>query len=154
MPYKNKSDEAKNHHRYYLEHKEERTEYNRRWNAENKEKRAAMCKSWVERNRDKTREAGRKCARNQREKVIEFYGNVCACCGEENEMFLSIDHINGNGRKHRKEIGSNAIYRWLIRNKFPDGYRVLCMNCNWGRERNGGICPHIVQSATKSEGAA
>jgi hypothetical protein len=31
---------------------------------------------------------------------------------------------------------------WLKRNNFPSGYRVLCMNCNHGRKRNGGICPH------------
>ena len=25
---------------------------------------------------------------------------------------------------------------------FPDGFQVLCMNCQVGRRDNGGVCPH------------
>lgn len=43
-----------------------------------------------------------------------------------------------------KEIGQgiDGIYRWLKDQGFPEGFRVLCHNCNQGRESNGGICPH------------
>lgn len=75
-------------------------------------------------------------------KVFSHYGLKCACCGESDIRFLTIDHINNDGNKHRKEIGLLAIYRWLIRNNFPDGFQALCYNCNLGKAKNNGICPH------------
>lgn len=46
---------------------------------------------------------------------------------------LTIDHINGGGAKHRKQLGNSAsrFYRWLIKHNYPEGYQVLCMNCEW-----------------------
>jgi hypothetical protein len=29
-----------------------------------------------------------------------------------------------------------------VRNGFPPGYQVLCMNCNHGKRMNNGVCPH------------
>lgn len=70
----------------------------------------------------------------------------CACCGEKHLEFLSIDHINGGGNKHRKEMvnqgGSGGnIYWWLIKNDFPPGFQVLCHNCNMAKGFYG-HCPH------------
>ncbi len=58
-----------------------------------------------------------------RDRVYQAYGGyTCACCGETEQSFLSIDHINGGGTEHRKEIGKGgAIYAWLLRNNFPPG---------------------------------
>jgi hypothetical protein len=42
---------------------------------------------------------------------------------------LSIDHVNGGGRKHLRAIGD--LCNWLITNNYPDGFQVLCMNCQW-----------------------
>jgi hypothetical protein len=53
----------------------------------------------------------------------------CECCGEKNMEFLTIDHINGNGNKHRKEI-KEYIPLFLKKKRFPKGYRILCYNCN------------------------
>lgn len=83
--------------------------------------------------------------------VLSYYSHgsmKCACCREDIVAFLTIDHIDGNGRKQREELGKNfnglAFYQWL--NKYhPEGYRVLCYNCNCGRRINGGICPHTSQ---------
>lgn len=77
--------------------------------------------------------------------VFEAYGGfVCNCCGETMNECLSIDHLNNNGHVHRKEIGSqgSAFYAWLVSNNFPPGYQVLCMNCQFGKKHNGGVCPH------------
>jgi hypothetical protein len=71
-----------------------------------------------------------------------YGGAACACCGETEECFLSLDHVNDNGGQHRKEIGAANLYVWLERHHYPPGFRVLCMNCNMGRQRNGGVCPH------------
>ena len=79
------------------------------------------------------------------EQILNHYGNHCACCGETIKQFLSIDHIKGGGNKHRKKIknkGGKKFYAWLIKNKFPKDYQILCMNCNWGKRMNRGICPH------------
>lgn len=67
--------------------------------------------------------------------VITHYGNgECKCirCGFADIRALSIDHINGNGNQHRKEnqyLRGNHVYEWLRKNKFPEGYQTLCMNC-------------------------
>lgn len=80
--------------------------------------------------------------KTKRDRVFNHYGGyICKCCGETIELFLTIDHINGGGNNHRKKIGKKII-NWLIRNDLPPGYQVLCFNCNCGRSKNNGICPH------------
>ena len=75
--------------------------------------------------------------------VFSAYGGECACCGENNPIFLSIDHIKGGGTKHRNSISKNSIglYRWLRKNNYPPGFQVLCFNCNRAKHFNG-TCPH------------
>lgn len=73
----------------------------------------------------------------------------CSCCGENHYEFMAIDHVNGGGNKHRKEIekqkGSRInMYRWLKANNFPEGYRILCHNCNQARGFYG-ACPHEMK---------
>lgn len=77
--------------------------------------------------------------------VLEHYGKVCQCCGEGNNAFLSVDHIDSDGAKHRKEIGKSSgigFYSWLKKNNFPLGFQTLCFNCNIARHHHGGVCPH------------
>lgn len=76
--------------------------------------------------------------------VYEHYGSICNCCGESEPKFLSIDHVNNDGYKERKSRGgsSQMLYRNIIKQNFPDTYQILCMNCNTGKSRNNGICPH------------
>lgn len=78
-----------------------------------------------------------------RMEVIQAYGGpFCSCCGEFNIEFLTLDHVKGGGRKHRRKVGSGwAFYLWLKRRGFPKGYRVLCMNCNFSLGVHG-YCPH------------
>ena len=76
--------------------------------------------------------------------AIDAYGGVCDCCGEDDIRFLTIDHINNDGAEHRRQIGNGGVtlYNWLKKNDWPEGFRVLCANCNLGRHWNGGTCPH------------
>ena len=87
-----------------------------------------------------------------KKEIFEHYGGTppkCACCGETITGFLTLDHINGGGTKHKPNVmkikggGNDSLkyYNWIIDNKFPAIYQILCMNCNWGR-RLDGICPH------------
>jgi hypothetical protein len=86
--------------------------------------------------------------------VFSHYGKVCNCCGETTPQFLTIDHVNNDGNKHRKKMktaGGVALYREIIANDFPDSFQILCMNCNFGKKINSGVCPHkdILSSITK-----
>lgn len=83
---------------------------------------------------------------NLRMGALNAYSNnnpQCSCCGTKHIEFLAIDHINGGGNKHRKKIGSGSgtLYRWLKRNNYPDGFRILCNNCNYSYGIYG-YCPH------------
>jgi hypothetical protein len=86
--------------------------------------------------------------RRLRLEVLAAYGSVCHCCGESILEFLSLDHINRDGKKDGKR-GRNWYLR-LKREGFPnkEQYRVSCHNCNMGREANRGVCPHVRNSNT------
>lgn len=82
--------------------------------------------------------------------VMLHYGGKCACCGEDRREFLTIDHVDGAGAKHREAVAramgkkraqSDDVYWDIINNDFPSGFRVLCFNCNSARGFYG-YCPH------------
>jgi phage gpG-like protein len=129
-----------------------------------RERRYSYWKKWASKNMDRVRENAR---RNQkpyyqknkirmrdnwlrykdklRNQFFERYGRSCACCGEDNPMFLSIEHLNGNGAEHRRQLNRespDSIMADIRKNGWPDGYATLCMNCNFAKWRNGGMCPH------------
>jgi len=66
----------------------------------------------------------------QRIEVLKHYGGKCARCGCDDPDVLCFDHINGGGARHRKEIKQPVFHRWLMRNNYPEGFQVLCHNCN------------------------
>lgn len=78
------------------------------------------------------------------DEVLSHYGDCCACCREPNKAFLTLDHINNDGAKHRRKLkmkGGYSFYRWVKRNAFPSMFQVLCWNCQNGK-RIYGSCPH------------
>lgn len=79
---------------------------------------------------------------------LNHYGWICKCCGEDEPRFLALDHINNDGREHRKRCKGSGVslYRDLIKAGFPDYIQTLCCNCNLGKLWNKGICPHQQQS--------
>lgn len=83
---------------------------------------------------------------SRRKRVIEGYGGKCACCGEANLKFLTLDHKNADGKKDRgsKNANNKPAYKRALRENFPDDLQVLCWNCNTGRHNNGGVCPHLT----------
>ena len=88
-------------------------------------------------------EANRESSKKYRLQAINHYSqgrNNCACCGESHVEFLAIDHINGGGGKHRKQI-NQPFFRWLNKSNYPEGFRVLCHNCNMALGLYG-KCPH------------
>lgn len=71
------------------------------------------------------------------------YWPSCNCCGEDSLDFLTLDHINNNGAEHRREnnLKGAKIYYWLRSQGYPEGFQVLCWNCNVSKGLFG-ECPH------------
>lgn len=74
--------------------------------------------------------------------VLKYYSPELSCvrCGFSDLAALSIDHINGNGNKHREEIHNANIYRWLKNNDYPEGFQILCMNCQFIKRHENKEC--------------
>ena len=121
--------------KYYIENKDIiRVRHHEYW-AKNKEK-------YRQYHKEKNQDAKMQVLRHYSVSAEPF----CFCCGEKNHEFLAIDHVNGGGNKHRAKLGfkcggGSNFYSWLAKNNYPDGYRVLCHNCNFSLGLYG-YCPH------------
>lgn len=74
---------------------------------------------------------------------LDALGATCICCGEADFRFLTLDHVQNDGNKHREDFKCHQIYRQARKEGYPVAkYQVLCFNCNMGKSTNGGICPH------------
>jgi hypothetical protein len=78
-----------------------------------------------------------------RMEMISAYGGKCTCCGEQEPIFLTIEHLFRDGRAHREQVGTGrGIYRDLRKRGWPkDRYTLLCFNCNMAK-KDGRECPH------------
>ena len=86
------------------------------------------------------------------EALTYYSGGIpeCACCHEKHIEFLAIDHIDGGGNRHRESIGmgkgiGGSFPQWLKNNEYPEGFRVLCHNCNQSLS-SCGYCPHTKEA--------
>ena len=98
---------------------------------------------WLAKNRENILRRGVSRRIKIRAEAILNYGETCACCGESTAVFLAIDHINGGGSKLRRDSGmsSSGFYMWLKKHNWPEGFQILCHNCNWAKHALG-KCPH------------
>jgi hypothetical protein len=151
---KNNKEKIKEYHKkYYSENKEKYkenakkyflTERARKMRSERRQKYRAEKRPYENRNlyRKEEMERGQK----NKALVILKYGGVCVCCNESNKKFLTIDHINDDGKTHKDNgktrLKGMRLYTWIIKNEFPNDLRILCFNCNIGRRNNKGECPH------------
>lgn len=112
--------------------------------------------AWKQRNPEKSaalvRESSRKYRAKLKNQIMAAYGGsspCCACCGETHREFLAVDHIHGGGNKHRREIGTLGwdFYKWLVDHKFPEGFQLLCHNCNFAKSHGACVCPHQKERA-------
>ena len=118
------------------------------WYEAHKEELKANRKVWYLANKEIAQARMRKHSHELRAEVLRHYGTKCACCGETEPKFLAIDHMNNDGAAHRKEIGksSQSILYWLRDNNYPEGFQLLCHNCNVAKAYYG-ICPHQERKA-------
>jgi len=109
---KNNPEIAKNRSRAWaLAHPERMLEHFRKFNKKKYSSLTAEAKS-LKVLRERIRR------KNIQLEAIAYYGGKCYCCGETIATFLALDHINGGGNKHHKELKSNTrIAQWAKRNK-------------------------------------
>lgn len=106
----------------------DRSEYQKEWYSKNKE--AHLLRNKI--NHAKIKKA-----------AFDHYGGKCACCGEDEIDFLAIDHIHNDGAEHRRSTNCSGsrMYSWLKNNDYPEGFQVLCHNCNFSKHLHG-VCIH------------
>lgn len=114
-------------------------------------------KEWRIKNRDKFKATQKRAYDKMRLECLTHYCKgkkpKCQCCGETEILFLHLDHIDGKGADHRRKLqkengyypGGNNLPYWLKKNNYPDGFQVLCANCNLAKRVNK-ICPHQVKA--------
>ena len=100
-------------------------------------------KSSYRKDLERFREYARDARQRLRLEFIVAYGGKCACCGEKEVAFLTVEHKRRNGKQHRDKYGSSAqILAYLRRRGWPKrDYECLCFNCNRASWELG-ICPH------------
>lgn len=110
--------QAQQRRHYYL-HREKRLKLNAKWRLEHREQLLSR------------RRSDRQSLKHE---VLAHYSGdppKCQRCGFQDIRALSVGHIRGNGKKHRMQIGQLNLHEWLKRQGYPEGFQVLCMNCQW-----------------------
>lgn len=98
----------------------EREDHQREYRKKNIIKLKASDAAKYEKNKDKLNANARRYYRKLQQQVFDHYGNACACCGNTEKNFLTLDHKNNDGASHRRKIGIGHIfYRWIIDNAYP-----------------------------------
>lgn len=69
--------------------------------------------------------------------VLAYFGQKCAHCTETDIRVLTLDHVNGDGNAHRKEVGDSSVRVWrdVAKQIERDGKpardcQLLCYNCH------------------------
>jgi hypothetical protein len=79
----------------------------------------------------------------------------CNCCGLNSHLdFLALDHIAGKRQMdsepelvklgYSSKLKSVELQPWIRKNNFPDGFQILCHNCNQAKSSYG-KCPHEMK---------
>src|SRR5438128_10416570 len=89
-------------------------------------------KKWRAGHRDRTSVHSQDARLKLRREFLDAYGGKCECCGEDREVFLTLEHKRGDGIAHRAKFGrsSTQALRDLKRRGWPQKhYGILCWNC-------------------------
>lgn len=143
------------HEIWQQENRERLLEWRKEYHRRNKEKRIEQAKAWnAEKVVQRKENQRRHYARLKEQAYAAYGGYICACCGETEPMFLSIDHVNNNQREYAKKLGQfhtgGKLLQWLKDNNYPQGeFQILCHNCNQGKRLNDGVCPHVTNKVQR-----
>lgn len=116
--------------RYYEKHREQEKARKRAYELTHRQERREATKRWNKLHPGYSTERSRR----TREKVRERLGGKCQRCGNKDPRVLQVDHINGGGKRIRRETGQNNAYYYLLLKMDDDElrskYQLLCANCN------------------------
>jgi hypothetical protein len=85
----------------------------------------------------------------------------CNCCGENSHTeFLAIDHVLGRKQMdsvpelvkigYSSKLKDYFLYEWIVDNDFPEGFQILCHNCNQSKANTRhNSCIHGNRDQTK-----
>ena len=73
----------------------------------------------------------------------------CKGCEEICIELLCIDHKKKRTKKE-KNLTGKAFYKYLKENNYPEGFQVLCHNCNFVKEQYP-KCPHLFDKYSKEK---
>jgi hypothetical protein len=107
--------------------------------------------------------------RGRRKKLLHHYSKLhsnsdvpcCRCCGEMQIDFLALDHIIGKKQMdsvpelvaigYSSKIRQSKLPYWITDNNFPEGFQILCHNCNFAKGHSkDGKCPHEAERLAKT----
>lgn len=94
--------------------------------------------------------------RERLDAVKRLLGGACACCRETEIEFLTLDHVNDDGKHEpRTKLGARAHLSYYKRAerafksgdeaaiaKIRNEFQVLCENCNHSKHHGNGVCVH------------
>lgn len=89
---------------------------------------------WKRDNPERDKENQRRSRGKVRLEVIRHYSPEVKCkkCGFGDIRVLTIDHIDGRTKKEREnKVSGWKLYTKIRQSNYPDGYQVLCMNCQF-----------------------
>ena len=133
---------SKQDKKYRDGHKDKLKQKSQNYYLNNKERLCANASLYSKNNRVKCRAWRIKSKNKLKAVVFAKYsdGDIkCKMCANKYIDILSIDHINGNGAEHRRQIGNSKgggynFYQWLKKNNYPYGFQVLCYNCQFRKK--------------------
>jgi hypothetical protein len=138
-------------HDWHVKNRERQNKRTREYYLLNKEKLDAYQKAYREEHKERHYALQAERQRKVKIAVRAFLGGKCSCCGISEFEFLTIDHVNNDGAKDKKNgIQSSHIY-WKIlkmlksftpRSEVEKTYRLLCFNCNSSKHFGHGKCVH------------
>jgi hypothetical protein len=78
----------------------------------------------------------------QKQAVLNFFGSKCLDCSTDDPDILTLDHVGGGGRPHRRKVlgrvHAGGMIQWAWRfirdnKEIPVKLELVCRNCNWKR---------------------
>ena len=126
---------------WYQTHREDIKRYNRVSYQNHREECLARMKVYRETHKEEIA-ANKKNWHKEWTKILKFevfthYSQngkpECGRCGITDIDILCLDHINGNGGG-RIRRGGWMLYKKLREKGYPEGFQVLCANCNLKKE--------------------
>jgi len=117
--------------------KERRRIYTQKYRLANKEQLDLKHKKHYGKNKQFILNRTARKEQEQREAIFKLEGNKCVCCGMGDPMYFQIDHVYNDGAESASGIKRTRVTltKYLAT---PERYQLLCCNCNWAKQMNGG----------------